>query len=356
MCAGPPAPGREEPEMPGPRRFLMIRSDWPDRAGWGGTATFISRQVDFLRAAGVDVDVFRFRGDGKPLRYAAAWLDVQRRLRRERYDLIHAQFGQSGLLALAKQLPLVVTFRGDDLEGVLSNTTGRLTAQGRLLPLLSRVVARRADATIVVSAHMKAFLPRAAQPHVIPSGLDLQRVRLIPQAEARRHLGLAPDRRLVLFVGSPTSSRKRYDLARRAVDIVGRSLPAELVLGWGVPHDQIPYYMNACDALVFTSRQEGSPNVVKEALACNLPVVSVAIGDVPERLRDLAGCEVCADAEPDTIAAALVRVLRRGQRIAGRERMLELDEHVITERVIGVYRSVLAHGNGNGNGGGRGAP
>src|SRR5258708_7367825 len=334
--------------MPAPIRVLMITSDWPDRASWGGPATFISRQVDFLRAAGVDVDVFRFRGDGNARRYAAAWLDVQGRLGRERYDLIHAQFGQSGLLALPKQLPLVVTFRGDDLEGVLSNTTGRLTARGRLLPLLSRVVARRADATIVVSAHMKAFLPRAAQPHVIPSGLDLERFRLLPQAEARRHLGLPPDRRLVLFVGSPTSSRKRYDLARRAVDIVGRSLPAELVLGWGVPHDQIPYYMNACDALVFTSRQEGSPNVVKEALACNLPVVSVAIGDVPERLRDLAGCEVCADAEPDTIAAGLVRALGRGQRIAGRERMLELDEHVITERVIGVYRSVLTHGNGNG--------
>ena len=340
--------------MTAPIRVLMITSDWPDHASWGGTATFISRQVDFLRAAGVDVDVFRFRGVGNPLRYATAWLGVQRRLRRRRYDLVHAQFGQSGLLALPKRLPLVVTFRGDDLEGVLNNRTGRLTPRGRLLPLLSRVVARRADATIVVSAHMKAFLHTQARPHVIPSGLDLERFRLIPQAEARGHLGLPSDRRLVLFVGSPTSSRKRYDLAREAVEIVQRSLPVELVLGWAVPHERIPYYMNACDALVFTSRQEGSPNVVKEALACNLPVVSVAIGDVPERLRDLAGCEVSADDRPETIAAALVRALSRGKRIAGRERMLELDEHVITERVIGVYRSVLAHGNGNG--GGRGAP
>src|SRR6266536_834116 len=290
--------------MTAPIRVLMITSDWPDLASWGGTATFISRQVDFLRAAGVDVDVFRFRGGGKPLRYVSAWLDVQRR---GRYDLVHAQFGQSGLLALPKRLPLVVTFRGDDLEGVLSNATGRLTARGRLLPLLSRVVARRADATIVVSAHMKAFLHRQARPHVIPSGLDLERFRLIPQAEARRHLDLPAEGRLVLFVGSPTSSRKRYDLARRAVEIVKRSGPVKLVLGWAVPHEQIPYFMNACDALVFTSRQEGSPNVVKEALACNLPVVSVAIGDVPERLRDLAGCEVCADDEPETIATALIR-------------------------------------------------
>jgi teichuronic acid biosynthesis glycosyltransferase TuaC len=335
--------------MTAPIRVLMITSDWPDHASWGGTATFIARQVDFLRAAGVDVDLFRFRGEGKPLRYASAWLDVRRRLRRERYDLIHAQFGQSGLLALPKRLPLVVTFRGDDLEGILSKTTGRLTARGRVLPLLSRVVARRADATIVVSAHMKALLHSQAQPHVIPSGLDLERFRLIPQAEARRHLGLPPERHLVLFVGSPTSTRKRYDLARQAVEIVKRSLPTELVLGWAVPHEQIPYFMNACDALVFTSLQEGSPNVVKEALACNLPVVSVAIGDVPERLRDLAGCEVSADDRPETLAAALVRALGRRERIAGRERMLELDEHLITERVIGVYRSVLGHRNGGGD-------
>src|SRR3989442_3168312 len=168
--------------MPAPIRVLMIPSDWPDHASWGGTATFIPRQVDFLRAAGVDVDVFRFRGGGEPIRYAAAWFDVQRRLRRERYDLVHAQFGQSGLLALPKRLPLVVTFRGDDLEGVLSNATGRLTARGRLLPLLSRAVARRADATIVVSAHLKNFLHRQAQPPAIPPALDPQPFRPIHHA------------------------------------------------------------------------------------------------------------------------------------------------------------------------------
>src|SRR6266508_5227195 len=122
--------------MPAPIRVLMITSDWPDRASWGGTATFISRQVDFLRAAGVSVDVFRFRGDGKPIRYASAWLDVQRRLRHERYDLVHAQFGQSGLLALPKRVPLVVTFRGSDVLGIVSDVDGRYTWKGRVVQWL----------------------------------------------------------------------------------------------------------------------------------------------------------------------------------------------------------------------------
>jgi len=105
----------------------------------------------------------------------------------------------------------------------------------------------------------------------------------------------------------------------------------------------MPYYMNACDALVFTSVQEGSPNAVKEALACNLPVVSVAVGDVPLRLRGVSECEVCADDRPATIAAALERVLRSGRRSNGRDALTDLDETSLTEKVIAVYRSVLTN-------------
>src|SRR6266568_4663771 len=326
--------------MTAPIRVLMITSDWPDHASWGGTATFISRQVDFLRAAGVDVDVFRFRGVGNPLRYASAWLGVQRRLRRQRYDVVHAQFGQSGLLALPKRLPLVVTFRGDDIQGI-EDADGRLTLGGRLLKLASQAVARRADACIVVSAHMRDFVPPSVRVHVIPSGLDLSLFRPIPRDEARRHLGASPETRMVLFAGEPALPRKRYGLARAAVDILNRSLPTELIVAWGAPHTEIPYFMNACDALVLTSMQEGSPNVVKEALACNLPVVSVPVGDVALRLRGVEGCELCADDRPETIAAALERVLRRGQRSAGREAVQDLDERTLTQEVLAIYRSVV---------------
>jgi glycosyltransferase involved in cell wall biosynthesis len=103
----------------------------------------------------------------------------------------------------------------------------------------------------------------------------------------------------------------------------------------------MPFYMSACDALLFTSMQEGSPNVVKEALACDLPVVSVAVGDVAERLHGIEGCELCADERPEALAAALGRVLRRGRRSAGREAIRQLDETVTTARVIAIYRSVL---------------
>jgi teichuronic acid biosynthesis glycosyltransferase TuaC len=329
--------------MEPPIRVLMITSAWPVR-GQESTTHFVQRQANFLMAAGVDVDVFHFRGNRQPWRYAGPWLEARRRLRNRTYDLVHAQFGQSGLLALPKRLPLVVTLRGSDLLGIVSDRDGRHTWVGRTLQAATRMVARQADAVVVVSEHMKQSLPLGVPATVIPSGLDFSLFRPHPRDEARRRLGLDPHRPLVLFAGRPTQGRKRYQLAQQAVEIVQRSLPAELVVLWGVAHTDVPLYMSAADVLVFTSMQEGSPNVVKEALACDLPVVSVPVGDVPERIRDIEGCELCADDRPETIAAALERVLRRGGRVRGRVAVESLDERVLTARLIELYRGVMRRG------------
>lgn len=329
---------RETPE--GTPRVLMVTSEWPT-PGFPRTTNFIKRQAEFLQTAGVAVEVFAFRGGRNPYNYAAAWARLRPRLHAGHYDLVHAQFGQSGLLALPKQLPLVVTFRGSDVLGIVGDADGRYTRVGQVLQRASRFVARHADAVIVVADHMRHSLNTRAPVHVIPSGLDLDLFRPIPRDEACRQLGFDPRERRVLFVGRQDQARKRYTLARESVDRLNERLAATLIVGWGVPHEKIPVYMSACDALIVTSMQEGSPNVVKEALACNLPVVSVAVGDVPERLLGVDGCEVCADERPETIAAALERVLLRGGRIEGRVAVQHLDERLLTGRVIEIYRSVL---------------
>ena len=322
-------------------RVLMITSEWPTDSGH--TAHFIARQARYLRAAGVELDVFPFRGNKNPLRYLAAWVRLRIRMWMGRYDLIHAQFGQSGALAFPTRLPLVVTFRGSDTFGIIGRD-GRPTRAGRLLQWLSRRVSRRADAAIAVSPHLTEYLEHAGRMHIVPSGLDLDLFRCIGRDEARRHLGWPADRRRILFVGDLNDPRKRGDLARRAVEHLNRTLDAELVVGWRIPHHEMPYYMSASDALVLTSTAEGSPNVVKEALACDLPVVSVAVADVPLRLRGIPGCEVCADEAPETIAAALERTLLRDERSRGlgRAAALQLDERLLTARVIDIYRLALA--------------
>jgi glycosyltransferase involved in cell wall biosynthesis len=320
----------------------MVTSDWPT-PGIRWTPTFIKRQAEFVARSGVNLEVFPFHGEKNPYNYVKAWARLRRRLRTERYDLIHAQFGQSGLLALPKRVPLVVTFRGSDLLGIVGDGDGAYTRVGRLLQKASRFVAQHADAVILVSSHLADHVETSAPVHVIPSGIDFTLFRPIPQGEARQQLGLdvPPGERLVLFVGRPNQARKRYPLAQQSVSLLNARMPARLVVAWEVRHEQVPLYMNACDALIFTSMQEGSPNVVKEALACDLPVVSVVVGDVGERLKGVEGCELCEDDQPATIAAALERALARGGRVDGRSAVRHLDEKLLTEQVLDVYRSVL---------------
>ena len=319
----------------------MITAGWP-QPGQPQTTHFVKRQAEFLRKAGVEVDVFHFRGAKRAWNYARAWLAVRPQIRSGRYDLVHAQFGQSGVLALPKRLPLVVTLRGSDILGIVG-PDGRYTTAGRISQWVTRFAVKRADAMVVVSEHMKAYFQTGAPVTVLPSGLDFDLFRITPRDKARARLGWPLDKRLVLFAGNPEQPRKRYPLAKAAVDVVNRSLPTELVVAWGVAHTDVPLYMSACDAFVFTSMQEGSPNVVKEALACDLPVVSVPIGDTAERLRGVEGCEIVPDERPEAIAAALERVLRRGRRVAGRAAVAHLAEEAITTRLIGVYREALVN-------------
>ena len=331
--------------MDGSLRVLMVTCDWPT-PGRPRTTHFIKRQAEFVAKAGVEVEVFAFQGEKRLMNYAAAWWRLRRKLARGRYDLVHAQFGQSAIIALPKRLPLVVTLRGSDILGIVSDRTGRHTLQGRVLRWVSRLVAARAESVIVVSDHMRRELPPGVGATVIPSGLNLELFRPIPRDEARRRLGLRLDERLVLFAGRPHQARKRFDLAQRAVNLLDPGLQARMLIAWGIEHAEMPLYMNAADVLIHTSMQEGSPNVVKEALACNLPVVSVPVGDVEERLAGVEGCEMCRDETPEALASALERVLLRGERSTGRVAIAGLDETLLTQRVLGCYREALARAGG----------
>jgi teichuronic acid biosynthesis glycosyltransferase TuaC len=318
-------------------RVLMISSEWPS-AEHPGSGVFIEQQARFLRRAGVDVDVFAFRGAKDPSRYLRAWIDVQRRLRGDDHHLVHAQFGQSGLLALPKRLPLVVTFRGSDLQGIVGRH-GRYLWSGRVLRAASRIAARFADRIIVVSASLGQHLPGSRAYHVIPSGLDLELFQPGAKDAARQRLRLPASRRLILFGGNPDVAEKRFVLAREAVDRLHRS-DVDLVVAKGVSRELVPTYMNACDALLLTSRHEGSPNMVKEALACNLPVVSVAVGDVRERLSQVRGCALCEDDRPETIARGIETVLADTRPFDGRLGVTDLDEAALCRRLIAIYREV----------------
>lgn len=320
-------------------RVLMITSEYPteDRPQ---AVPFIERQVEFLRQAGIDIDLFHFKGKKNLFNYINAWKRLRQHTAGKSYDLVHAQWGQSAVLALPKRLPWVITFRGNDLEGIVGKG-GRYTMLGRVQTTVSKLMSYLAEEKIVVSESLAKHL-HGKDFHVIPSGLDLELFRPIPQKDAREVLDLPTDKHLILFAASTIGNpRKRYDLANAAVGLIKQRFNAELIVATNVLHSKIPYYMNACDALLLTSLHEGSPNVVKEALACNLPVVSVAVGDVGSRISNIEGCAICENDSPEKIAETLTFVLERGRQINGRESVLNLNEEIICRKVIAVYKMAL---------------
>lgn len=321
-------------------KVLVVTSNYPSEA-MPTSGIFIKRQVEGLREVGVDVDVFAYRGRKSPFNYARVWWQVRRQLNQHKYDLIHAQFGNSGILALPKRLPFVITYQGTDVMGIFKD--GRYTWMGKIGQLVSRLSAYFADEAMVVSAHMKAHLPSHRDYIVLPSGVDRTLFKPIPLAEARAQLGLRMDKRLVFFPAHPAKHIKRFELAQATVQLVQETMPdVELIPAGGIDTDAMPLYLNACDALILTSKHEGSPNVVKEAICCHLPVVSVDVGDVRERIRDIKGCFVSDEDTPEALAQGLMRVLEHPQRLHAEAFAEALSrEHEIAQ-LISIYERVLA--------------
>lgn len=327
-------------------RSLVVTNIWPTPAV-PGTGTFVLDRVESLRAAGVDVDVMYFpRTEGRSV-YRGLGKRVADAVGEREPDVVHVMYG--GVMAdevtrRVRSRPVVISFCGTDLLGGRgANLVERLSL--RFGVLASRRAAPRAAGIIVMSKNLHEALPaaaRTARTWIVPDGIDFSRFRPLDRDRCRERLGWDPARRHVLFPALRSRPEKRYALAEAGVELLNAGGPAvELHALENVPHADVPVWLNAADAVLLTSAHEGSTNVVKEALACDVAVVSVDVGDARERLAGIEGCFV-ADATPEDIAAKLSAALAHGERVDGRERIRDLALDRTAARVMEIYRVVTA--------------
>ncbi|USZ69778.1 glycosyltransferase family 4 protein (plasmid) [Halorussus salilacus] len=242
------------------------------------------------------------------------------------YDLVHANYGLTAPMALAQiRHPVVLSLWGSDLMGEYG--------------WLSKACAPYCDAVIVMSDEMARELGEPC--HVIPHGIDTEKFAPRPTEEARAEVGWSDETRHVLFPYPPSDEVKDLPRAERVVERANRRIdaPVELQVVYGVPHEKVATYMNAADALLLTSEREGSPNSVKEAMSCNLPVVATDVGDVRERLDGVSPSRV--GESDDELVDGLVDVLEAPRRSDGREAVDEVSLDRMGERIRAVYASVV---------------
>jgi glycosyltransferase involved in cell wall biosynthesis len=310
-------------------RVLVVTNFMPD-ASAPQRGRWVRDQVDELRRRGVEVDVFEFaRGRNE---YLPATRRLRSLLRRERFDLVHAHYGLAGWVArLAGAKPLVVTFHGTDvrhhLVGPLSH---RLAWRIDLVAGVSRALFDSEDG--------RPGLPAVPGSAVLPCGPDLGRFEAIPRAQARRELGLDPDRGYLFFPANPSRPEKRHDRAAE----VAAACEADLLTGGSIEPEQMPLWINAANAVLVTSDYEGFGMAAVEALACEVPVLSTDVGIAPYALGGIDGC-LCAPFDAAAWAAVARRHLQAPDpRVVGAERAATLSAGAMAERVIEAYEAVLA--------------
>ncbi|HET7435645.1 MAG TPA: glycosyltransferase family 4 protein [Thermoanaerobaculia bacterium] len=300
---------------------------------------FVEREFRAMREAGVDVEFFDIGVSHHPVKVFRSWRALKRRIRETNADLLHAQYGTIVSFVTTTTLhPSVVTYCGSDLLYGASVPPWRIYL-GIFLSNVASVLAK--GAICVTDELRRALWWRRRNVDVIPRGVNLHVFKPGSRADARRKLGWDAQKRIVLFMGARDPENKGQPLAEEAMRIVHEQMPdVEMHIAREVAPDEVPLYYAAANVLLFPSRQEGSPNVIKEALACNLPIVAVPVGDVEERLHGVKRTTV-VPRNPRSVAEALIEMLRSDEPSDGRAHVEALSMEATAERIIAVYERVL---------------
>ncbi len=322
-------------------KVLHVVNVYPDRDN-PSAQPFVKAQVDSLKGAAIEVDVLNVRGNESRFNYVKAIGRCRKKVREGGYDVVHGHYVYSGLIAaLQDRAVRVVSFMGSDLYGTF-NDSGRITVQGRFDIALSKMLQFMVDGIIVKSPEMMELLTARKKTVVLPNGVDFNVFKKRSKAEAKQMLGLRDKKKYVLFAGDYLSPRKGYAVLEDAVSLLKQSYPEyEMLLANKVPHESVPLYMSAAEVLALPSLKEGSPNVVKEAIACDLPVVATDVGDIREIIGSIPGCYL-VDRTASAFAKAIDLAAGSNRPFNGRSHIEHLRMEHIAKRLVAFYERLVS--------------
>jgi glycosyltransferase involved in cell wall biosynthesis len=291
---------------------------------------FIKSQAESLEKEGVEVTFFLIEKKGL-IGYLQASIKLRAILNKSKFDIVHAHYSLSGFVAsLAGAKKIVVSLMGSDVI--------KKNGWSRLIPLFNSFFRWR---RVIVKSREMEYKINLKNSVVIPNGVDFNRFYAMDKNEARLKLNFEINQEIILFNGHKNNFIKNYQLAEKVIDSLNRKIT--LIELKSIPHEMLYLYFNACDLLLSTSKWEGSPNIIKEAMACNTPIVATQVGDIPFLFGENSGNFFC-DFNVENLSEKVIYLLRNinlRHLNQGRNRLteLKLESHQIASRIFEIYKS-----------------
>jgi glycosyltransferase involved in cell wall biosynthesis len=309
-----------------------------------GISPLVLNQGESLKAQGINIEYFTINSKGF-IGYFCHIFKLRKHLRKNSYDIIHAHYGLSGLVAVLskqKKQKLIISFMGTDLLGNRTRN-GKIKISGNLLVIVSQKLVKYADHIIVKSKEMVQKIS-CNNVSVIPNGVNLTEFYQIDKSVAIEKLGWDKGSKHIFFMADPKRPEKNFTLARAAFKKL-MTEGIEIHILENIPTSRVVYYYNASDVCVLTSFHEGSPNAIKEAMACNCPIVSTGVGDVSEIFGNTDGCYISSFSQDDLTLKIFkaLKFSRENGHTVGRNRIIELGlgSETVAQRIVKVYEKVI---------------
>lgn len=301
----------------------------------GKISSFVNEQMESLsRFDDIQIELFQIKNKGY-IGYLSHLWPLIKLIKNCKPDLIHAHYGLSGLLAnLQRRIPVVTTFHGSDVN----------------IPAVlrwSKWAFRLSKGSIFVEKTMLDKFRIKSRSFLIPCGVNLSVFYPMEKSKARKALNLDPDIWVVLFSSGFDNPNKNYPQSREACNTVEKKLFDKVYLFElkGLNRSEVNLYFNASDCCLLFSFSEGSPQFIKEAMACNCPIVSSDVGDVRLITGEIMGCYITSNNIEDLTEKLFLALnySREQGRTHGRERIkkLGLDIHEVSKKISDVYKSCL---------------
>ncbi len=293
-----------------------------------GISPIIKNQGLSISKQGVSVSYFNIKGKGL-FGYLKNIFILGNYVRKEDINLIHAHYSLSAFVAaISSRKPVVASLMGSDVH--------KSVFMRKLIIFFTRYIWK---ITIVKSENMKEILGINSIV-VIPNGVDLNVLKPIELSVAKKHTNFPENKKIVLFFANPERKEKNYTLAEKAIEILNDN-GVSLQVVHGVDFHDVPFYLNASDVVLMTSISEGSPNVIKEAMACNTSIIATDVGDIKAIIGSTPGCYITSF-DPVDVASKLKKALEFNGKTQGRDNILHLDSNIIADRIISIYESILS--------------